>query len=260
MTDPASDHFGAIALPAPVTRRMRLGPFPSARDALKFLAYAAVGALLAGFLGPIAWAPFLGGGFLLSVYKEEGKGFDERFLDYLHWRWRQRPGAPRTGVEGSAVTRGGQARISNGRHVGVLAARGTPVVFLPPEEARRLFEQYAELLRGLDAGVVLRAFVEPLSPHRFLAARPVAAGDPSGAASAGYAEMVRLLCRRRSRRIVHVLLWTGTEVGSAATRLEERLGTVERALGSMGIEVRRLRGRELVGALRDLGWDAVEAG
>jgi hypothetical protein len=258
MNSSAADTFGSIPLPAPVTRRMRLGPFPSARDALKFLAYAALGAVLAGFLGPIAWVPFLGGGFLLSTYKDDGEGFDERFVQYLHWRWRRRPARSRSGVGPGAKARGGQARIAGDRWVGIVAARGTPVVFLPPDEARRLFERYVELLRALDPGAVLRAFVEPLSPRRFLPRVPSTGNDPAPKARAGYAEMVRLLCRRRSRRLVHVLLWSGHGADAGPSRLEERLDSVQRALDTMGIEARRVRGAELVSALRDLGWAATE--
>ncbi|MCI4367564.1 MAG: hypothetical protein L3K08_07420 [Thermoplasmata archaeon] len=258
MIGSAPDTFGSIPLPAPVTRRMRLGPFPSARDALKFLAYAALGAFLAGFLGPIAWVPFLGGGFLLSTYKENGEGFDERFVQYLHWRWRSRAGRSYPGIGGRVKARGGQARIAGDRWVGIVAARGTPVVFLPPDEARRLFERYVDLLRALDPGAVLRAFVEPLSPRRFLPRPPAAGHDAAPKARSGYSEMVRLLCRRRNRRIVHVLLWSGIGADAGPTRLEERLDSVQRGLDAMGIEARRVRGPELVSALRDLGWPATE--
>ena len=47
--------FPDVALPVAIGRRMRLGPFPSARDALRFLAYATAGAVVIPFFGAIAW-------------------------------------------------------------------------------------------------------------------------------------------------------------------------------------------------------------
>src|ERR1700730_9474316 len=101
--DPAAEKFDAVALPAPLDRRMRLGPFPSARDALKFLGYVAVGILAATLATPAAWVPFLVVGFVLSVHKTDGKGFDDRLVDYVRWSWRTRsPRIVRAGVAPSA--------------------------------------------------------------------------------------------------------------------------------------------------------------
>src|ERR1700688_4681805 len=53
-----------VGLPESLDRRMRLGPFPSARHALKFAAYAAVGGSVAAILGVVLTIPLLGGRFL----------------------------------------------------------------------------------------------------------------------------------------------------------------------------------------------------
>lgn len=240
-----------VSLPEPTGRRLRLGPFPSAREALKFVTYAAVGGVVAGLVGPLAWFPFLGSGFLFAVYRPEGRGLDRRFHDYCRWRMRSRDGGP---SPPEAVVRGGAVRVEGGRFMAVLAAQGIPVAFLPPRDARRRFEQYRLLLRSLDERLFLRVGVEPLSPRPFLGASargPVPGGTD---ARAGYRELVQLLCRRRSVRRVDVYLVGCGEAATHLARLEAQVAAVERSLGEMGVGVRRLRERELEAAVRRSGF------
>ena len=242
--------FGTIPLPPRLSRRMRLGPFPSARDALKFLVFAAVGAILAARIGPIAWIPFLGGGFLLSVYKDDDRGLDDRLWAYLAWRCSQRrgsgPGPPGLRVRGSV------AHLPGGPDVGVLAASGVPVAFLPPSEARRLFDQYRELLRSLDGGGVVHISHEPLDPRPFLPPNRPSTDPAELAAREGYREMVQLLCRRRNRRRSLMLLWSDARRG--ARTLEQRLADAEARIAAVGVPVRRLSGPELLSTLHRAGY------
>ena len=78
-----------VALPQPVDRRLRLGPFASARDAVKFACYAAAGALLAPFVTPYAWLPVVAVGFLVSAWRPEGEALDERVAHWATWRVRR---------------------------------------------------------------------------------------------------------------------------------------------------------------------------
>ncbi|HLM71014.1 MAG TPA: hypothetical protein VK423_06510, partial [Thermoplasmata archaeon] len=77
-----------IRLPERLDRRMRLGPFPSSRDALKFVTYAAAGALLSPFTSPWVWLPVLLAGFAVSVWRPDGRAVDERILAYSVWKFR----------------------------------------------------------------------------------------------------------------------------------------------------------------------------
>lgn len=243
-----------VPLPAPVDRRLHLGPFPNARSALRFIAYAAVGAVAALVVGPVAWLPFLGGGFVLTAYRSDGRSLDEHVGSFVRWRLRRsrrgtghRPRAPllRTGTV---------ARIGPARRVAVLTAGGVPVQFLPPAVARQLFDQYREWLRSLEEGVVLRMTSEPLADRPFRPASWVAAEGADRVARAGYQEMVRLLCRRRRRRVVEVMLWSTDPLAGARERLERRLTAVNDGLRSMGLEPDRRAGMALAQAVDRIGW------
>lgn len=243
-----------VPLPAPVDRRLHLGPFPNARSALRFVAYAAAGAVAALVLGPVAWLPFLGGGFVLTAYRTDGRSLDEHLGSFVRWRLRStrrgtgrrpRNPIPRTGTV---------ARIGPARRLAVLTTGGVPVQFLPPEVARELFDQYREWLRSLESGVVLRMSAEPLADRPFRPASTAPANGPDGAARAGYQEMVRLLCRRRRRRVVEVMLWSTDPLAGARDRLERRLSAVADGLRSMGLEPDRRAGPALAHAVDRIGW------
>ena len=185
-----------VGLPESLGRRMRFGPFPSARHALKFAAYAAVGGAVAAAVGAIWTVPFLGAGFFLSVYQPDGRALDARLGEYAQYRWRSRPGdgSPRR----SPVEPGGDGPYVTsvpGQLVAILSVRGLPVAFLPPSDARSLFESYRELLRTVDPGLLLHMGVEPVSERPFLPPRGrPETGRPEETARRGYAEMVAVLC------------------------------------------------------------------
>jgi hypothetical protein len=242
-----------VSLPEPTGRRLRLGPFPSAREALKFVTYAAIGGVVAGLVTPAAWIPFVGGGFVFATYQPDGRGLDRLFADYCRWRWRSRWG----GAPGpSARVRGGVMRIEGGPCFAVLAAGGTPVAFLPPDDARRRFQRYREMLRALDHGAFLRVGVEPIPAGPFVGPTASGADAAEREARAGYQALVRLLCRRRSVRRVDVYLAARVGDGEPIARLEAQVSAVRIALGELGVAVRRLRGAELETAIRRLGFES----
>ncbi|MCI4330789.1 MAG: hypothetical protein L3K19_02935 [Thermoplasmata archaeon] len=246
-----------VALPEPTGRPLRLGPFPSARGALKFVTYAAVGGVVATLLGPLAWVPFVAGGFVFGSYQPEGRALDRRFADYCRWQWRSRgAGAPPP----EAQVRGGTIRVAGGRFLAVLATGGVPVAFLPPDDARRRFEHYRAILRSVDEGLFLRVGVEPLSHHPFLGRRAAGSTPAEGAAFAGYDELVRLLCRRRSIRRVDVYLFGRSHAPTALPKLEAQVSAVRKGLEEMGVVARRLRGRELSHAVARGGFHPVLEG
>lgn len=247
-----------IGLPEGFGRSMRLGPFPSVRDALKFSTYAAVGAVFATVLSPIWWLPFLGGGFALSVFRPDGKALDERLGAFVAFELRSGRGsspttAPRRRraphTPGSVVSRASQL-------VGILATGGIPVAFLPPSEARALFDRYRAFLGALEGGLYLTMGVRPMEVRPFRPRDRRADGGPAPTARAGYDEMVRLLCERRLQREVRIAVWVPRSADGASELLERRLQTVAEHLTQLGLSPVRLRGRELDAAAQGMGWSA----
>lgn len=248
-----------VTLPAPVDRTLRLGPFPDARAALRFVLYVAAGAFVAVALGPVAWLPFLGGGFALTVLRPQGRALDEQLGAFVRWRL----GPRRSGSRGPwrpIAPSARAARLRSGRWVAGVAAGGVPVAFLPPADARDLFDAYRRFLRANEDGLVLSVGAEPLSGRTVRLADPPATDGADGAARSGYDEMVRLLCRRRRRRRVDVLLSVPADGPGAVERLTIRVGAIERELAGLGIPSVPLRGRFLANALAHLGADVLEVG
>lgn len=245
-----------IGLPAPVNRRTRVGPFPSPGAALKFVTIAVGGAVLALVAGPWSWLPFLGGGFLLTTGRRDGKTLEERVGDFVRWQARRR-GRSRI-LRRPALTRSEArvARLDSGRLVTLLVSGGVPIAFLPPDDARALFEGYREFLRSIDSGLVVRVESRPLDPKPYLPTLGPEGLPADQAARAGYIEMVRLLCRRRRVRRVQVALWAGR--GEDQATLLSRVGSAEERLRSLGLEVEGLAGEALARALTGFGW-SVEA-
>jgi hypothetical protein len=242
----AEDGPPVVTIPERLDRRMRLGPFPSGRDALKFVTYAAGSAVLLPFGGATLWLPTVGVAFLLSVWRPDGEPLDRRVLAVARWKWRTLRGAagPMTpvGLKASAAL----LRLPDGRHAGVLRTAGVPLAYLPPAELARRFERFRELLRALEGGLQLRATLAPIHARSFLPDGP----DPTPAeqrAREGYAELVTLIARRRSVRQVYLVRATAGPGAEAAHRLEAELGRLAERLAGLGLAPLRLRDR----ALRD---------
>jgi len=242
-----------IPLPERIDRRMRFGPFPTVRDALRFVAYAAVGALVIPWAGTWAWLPVVGAAFLLTVWHPEGTAVDERIAAYVRWALRaHREIGPVSGASKRSES-GDTVLLASGVRVAVLKCAGSPVAFLPPDELLHRFRQYRDLLRGSEGGVVLASVGTPIDAAPWVPSR--AEGDrPDTAARSAYAEMVRLLCSRRRRRRVYVLLWEHPVRTGGIPRLGDRVQAMRQGLATLGAEPTRLRDRSLAAALRHFGW------
>lgn len=246
----------AVPMPAPLGRPMRMGPFPSGRAALTFVGYVGAALALASLISPLVGLPCLGVGFLLTAYAPDGRPLDEHAARWFQWQRRRRassraPRRPRRRDEAGRV-----GVLADGRRVAVLTCGGVPVAFLPPEASHRLFDAYRSVLRGLDGPIFLRVGVETMSdrPYR-LPPRPLAATDgPDSAPRAGYDELVHLLCRRRRRRTVDVILLEGDRTGAGRVRLESRARSLADALRTLELAPERRTGRALARAVGRLGW------
>ncbi len=241
-----------IGLPERLDRRMRLGPFPSSRDALKFVTYAALGGFLAPFTNPWVWLPVVGAGFAVSVWRPDGQAVDERAWKFLTWKVRSvsRRLASKAGLP---LVRQGLLQLPSRRYVAVIRTGGTPVAYLPPEELARRFEIYRELLRSIDSSF---AWLSAAVPLRAQAVRPGTweGGDAVGRASSGYSELVALLCRRRLLRRVYLVLASSDPSAEGIGRLEGRVASLIEQLGTLGLRPLRLRDRALSEAARQFGW------
>jgi hypothetical protein len=244
----------SVALPRRIDRRMRLGPFPSARDAVKFAAYAALGTIALPFGGPVAWLPLVGAGFLLAVYRPGGKGIDETASDYLRWQLRRRR-PPRAG-RATGPVRAAQAwlKLPGPVAAAVVEAGGVPTRFLPPDEARALFARYRSLLRTVGGGLVLEIGLRPLEAGAYGIGEGAPVPGPEAAARAGYIELVDLLVERRRRRAVACLLYEPWSGAASAERLLERVRLLEEGLRAIGTEPERLTGARLRASVALIGW------
>jgi hypothetical protein len=254
----AADAGVVVPIPRPVGRRMSLGPFPSARDAMKFAAYAAAGTLALPFGGPVAWLPFLGGGFVMSVYRPDGKAIDERASDYLRWRWRQRAPA-RPGTGGRARLQREFVRLPGPTVAAVVEAGGIPTRFLPPGDARQLFDRYREMLRSIGGELYIDARVRPIPVAAFRVPPRTAPDAPDEPARQGYRALVELLVARRRRRRVRCLLTEPLTSPESVRRLTERRRLLEGHLAAMGAAPEPLTGARLAAAVREIGWPIEEA-
>ncbi len=242
-----------VALPQPVDRRLRLGPFASARDAVKFACYAAAGALLAPFVTPYAWLPVVAVGFLVSAWRPEGEALDERVAHWATWRVRRFTGGGPVSLPSSPPARGGYLRLGPGRYVTVLRTGGTPLAYRPPAELERLFRAYGELLRASDGVLLLHAGTVPLSADPLVPGRSSSTG-PELPAREGYQELVSVLCRRRLVRRVHLALSTPDVGPDALARLDQGTRALASRLAAVGLRPTRLETRALSEAGHRFGW------
>jgi len=250
------DGVPVIGLPERLDRRMRLGPFPSSRDALKFVAYAAAGAFLVPITSPWFLLLTIAVGFGVSVWRPEGQALDERVLRLVSWKLR-------SVVAGFAVSdtaprpliRQGLLEVAPHRYVAIVRTSGTPIAYLPPGELTRRFELYRELLRSTDPGFALLVTTAPIrvQPVR---PEPSHRGGPDAPALSGYCELVSLLCRRRLLRRVYVVIGATDGGTEAVGRLEGRVAQLMERLCALGLRPTRLRDRGLAEAARRIGWAA----
>jgi hypothetical protein len=248
-----------VRCPERIDRRSRLGPFPSARDAAKFLCYAAAGALLAPWVSPLLWLPLIGIGFAVSVWKPDGRAADEKAFVFACWKFRSLAGRNRMSRRGDPLTRHGVVQLAPSQYVVFVRTAGCPIAYLPPVELEQKFELYRELLRA-TAGQF--AMLCTSTPIRVAPVLPYGS-ESSGAdhdARRGYIELAQLLCRRRSIRRVYFVLRNNDVGPDALARLEAQASSLIDQLAGLGIDSVRLRDRALSEAVHRFGWSQREVG
>jgi hypothetical protein len=251
MAEPA-DGPPVIVLPERVDRRLRLGPFPSAHDAVKFLGYAGVGSLVAALVSPLVGLAVIVAGFALSVVRYEDEGIDRRTVAIVRHMLGPAPrpvGATVTPL--SHLEREGVVAGTAGGFVAVVRVGGSPMAYLPPAEIGRRFERYRELLRAEPEELVFRAWLAPMRPISVVPP-PVDAGRADASARDGYAELVRLLCARRAVRRIDLLRRSSRPGTEGLAELETHVTRLLDRLAALDLPARRLTGRALVDATRRL--------
>jgi hypothetical protein len=246
-----------VRLPEPLDRHVRLGPFPSARDALKFVSYAAAGAVLAPFATPFAWVPVLLVGLVVSVWRPDGEAIDERaariVLFQLQARHERRVTRRAVGARAPGLT----VRLRSGATASVVRTGGTPLAYRPPADLALLFDGFRGLLRAQEGSLFVRATTVPLAGHRVLPSPGEGSGG-DGAARRGYAELVTVLCHRRRSRRVDLALTSYARGPDAERRLAERARALEGHLLGLGLRAAALAGRSLEAAVGEFGWEVRE--
>lgn len=247
-----------VRMPERVDRRARLGPFPSARDAARFLCYAAAGALAAPFVSPFLWLPVVGGGFVVSVWQPDGQPADGRAVAYLLWRIRARSGGASVSPRSKPSTRHRVVPLASGAHAAVVRAGGCPMAYLPPAALQRRFAAYRDLLRAIPGHLGLLATAVPIRDHRMRPGGPTPEGD-EGVARAGYSELVGMLCARRRIRRVYLALRNDDTSADSIQRLDAAAQALADRLGELGLSALRLEGRALAEAADRFDWTRSEA-
>jgi hypothetical protein len=258
MPEPVDDP-PVVRMPERMDRRLRLGPFPSGRDAIKFLTYAAAGAVVAPFVSPFLWLPLVGVGFGLAVWHPDGRPIDARLLTFVHWKVRSFARGGGLNPRWSAVTRHGIVRLSSSRHAAVIRTGGCPVAYLPPTELARRFELYRDLLRATEGRLTILASIVPIRVAPLLPPSSSSKGADD-AAREGYLELVRLLCRRRSLRRIYFALATDATAPEALAQLEGEVASMVERLTGFGLHPVRLTDRALQEASFRFEWSHGEAG
>lgn len=250
-----------VAVPERLDRRLRLGPFPTGRDAVKFVTAAAVGSVVSLLLVPWAGLPVVAVGAVVALWRPDGEPLDERLVAIVRWAARRSvPEGRRTMTVGRAApTRRETVTLPDGRAAVVVRTAGVPLAFLPPAELARQFEQYRDLLRSLDGGWVGHVTSVPIYAGAVLPPESPTT-DADGVARSGYRELVSLLARRRSVRRVVLALPQETPGVEGARRLEAGVELLRERLADLGVRSERLRDRALVDAARRLGLAVEEDG
>ena len=251
------DGLPVVTVPERIDRRLRLGPFPSAQDAVKFLCYAAVGAAIAQLASLPVGLALAGVGFLGAVWRPEGRAWDERALAFLRWKWRTLGAGPVSNDPSVSNVRGRFLKLAPSDHVAVIRTGGLPIAYLPPPELARRFELFRDLLRATDGRIGFLATLGSIRTAPFLPSPPAHQGT-DGAACAGYAELIELLCRRRFRRRVYFVVGVASAGSEALRSLETEVSSLEERLTALGLRPERLQDRGLTEAARRIGWSVGE--
>jgi hypothetical protein len=242
-----------VVLPERLDRQLRLGPFPSGRDALRFVTYVAIAACLAPFVPTALWLGVAVLGFASSVWKPGGESVERRLVRALSWEVRR---FRREVTMGSPATLGPTHRahlhLAGGVRAAVVRAAGVPLAYLPSAELARRYELFREVVRGLEGGFFLFATSTPIHPNPFLPGELAPVGGEREA-RAGYQELVELIARGRSVRRVYVVVGCADPGAPGIERLEATVGTLLERLAALGLRPLRLRDRALREAARRIG-------
>jgi hypothetical protein len=242
-----------VELPQRVDRRVRLGPFPSARDALKFVCYAAAGAVLGPLASPYAWIPVLAGGFAISVWRPDGEAVDERAARWLRFQLRHSEGSNLNSRRVLTPVRGSVSHLANGRSVAIVRTGGVPLAYRPPADLATVFDRFRGLLRVSEGSLVVRSTTVPLRGAVVLP-RGEGASEAERTACTGYRELVEVLCRRRRSRRVDISVTASVSGSDPERRLLERAQGLVDELSALGLQPTILRDHALAESVRGFGW------
>ncbi len=249
------DAAPSIVVPERLDRPLRLGPFASGRDVIKFVCGAAVGAVVGLLASPAAGLAIGLGAAALVLWRPGGEPLDARLQAVGGFALRRLLGAgPVSAAAGGPAARGAASylRLADGRPVAVLRAAAVPLAYLPPGDLAAQFDRFRAMLRTVDPGLVV---VAASSPIHAAAVLPATASPDSVERTAfdGYRELVTLLARRRTvRKVLVGVLGTGSG-GEALRRLETSTASVQEHLSGLGVVAERLRGAALRDAGRSVG-------
>jgi hypothetical protein len=248
-----------VPIPERVDRRLRLGPFSSAHDALKFLSYAAIASLVASIISPWVACAVAALGFGLTVYRPEGVSLDERCAAFLLWQLRSRRNDSTMTPQVRSTPSPGLLTLSTGERVAIIRANGTPTAYLPPTELSRRFHLFRGVLRGMRDGLAFAVTLEPMRSDTVIPPRTTDERT-DGEAIDGYQQLVAILCRQRSVRRVDLVLRTSTGGAGGIADLETRVAGLVEGLIALGVGAVRLQGKGLAEAARRWGWSPRRTG
>lgn len=251
----ARDDVPWVTVPERLDRRLRLGPFPSARDAVKFVTAAVVGALVSLAVEPWAGLPIVAVGAVVALWRPDGESWDDRLAAAIRWGWRRASAGagmtPRASRPSAPPRR--TIRLPDGRTAAVVRTAGVPLAYLPPPDLARQFDLYRETVRSTDGGLMLLVTRAPVHAGSIVPGDgPVPEAERP--AREGYRELVELLARRRSVRRVFLALALPVSGSDGSLRLEGAVDLLRQRLADLGLRSERLVDRSLDDAARQLGW------
>jgi hypothetical protein len=231
----SSIDLNAIPVQPLVDRRLRLGPFASGRDLVRFLGIAAAGAVVAALSSALVWLPFLAVGTLVAFARFEGQTLDDYAVGYCRFRYRASAGSARPIARAGRSGERSRSNSSIGSAAGRIRAGGIPIAFLPPTELERLFGEWRSTLASFDRPIGFRMRGERFSPLPFMPAAGSWNG-PEGEVLESYRGLVRELLRHRYRRVVDLSVWESPAERNESSRAREsRLDDLVAGLTRMGI-------------------------
>ncbi len=249
-----------LPIPERLDRKLRLGPFRSGREALKFFVYAAGGTVVAPLVSILLGVPVVLFGLAVTLWRPGGDALDERAVTVLAWGLRRlhRVSAVTRSVSRSR-TRAAWVSLGPTGIAAVVRTGGVPLAYLPSRELRRRFEVYRDLLRGSGGRIAFLITSVPILAERLRPA-PHLRGGAEGVARRGYEELVELIARHRSVREVYLSLGTDNASAAERARLEQESDMLEDGLATLGLSPTRLRDHALVEGAHRLSLDTTGVG